>query len=556
MPMMLDPEQIKAGVEGSKSAMSTNFIISIFLGMSLQQMWSAINTMQIIFLMGLVEIRHQANLEQYFSVLSEYLQLELIELENSTPPDDPEQLKYESENDRILKYGYGSCQILFNSLSLGAGILINMTAAVVGKFMKNFLPNPLESEKLEKVKRLLRDKESYIKDVKLTPVELYTLQMFTEEDKPWLQRQREKFQDSFVYSALQVTIIEGTAEVSFCALIDILYFWQFYISQEYECSLSRFVSFASAVVLLTTNLVFLFLVKPIADKVYNYHQEGNLQNGSSEAFESVRAEQISARAAFLSENESVVQNFNPHSYWALVFNAIFIMRRMLLVLVLLFVRFNKFVQIQIFAHFSLAILLYLISKRPFTSKALMNMAFINESMTLLASYFFVMLNAISEQGIIKQTTTPEGDVRTDLFVGDPEQETSIANMIIQLLFLQFAINIVVVVSQSLQEAIVSCVKMRRKLKFDSKLKDLFSDYQEVQDIQEDIKERARYLGVSYPQADRIHSFEQFISKKKGDFPYLSNLPNPNLDFLAVWEGWWAPPQGQQRESEEKTQNKE
>ena len=46
-------EALSSGTSGSKTAMGTNFVINIFLAGSLNQLWSMINTQQLIVMMPL-----------------------------------------------------------------------------------------------------------------------------------------------------------------------------------------------------------------------------------------------------------------------------------------------------------------------------------------------------------------------------------------------------------------------------------------------------------------------------------------------------------------------
>jgi len=47
----------------------SNFIVSFFLGTSMQQLWGTINVMSLEFFNGLVDIRHQANVEEFYTIL-------------------------------------------------------------------------------------------------------------------------------------------------------------------------------------------------------------------------------------------------------------------------------------------------------------------------------------------------------------------------------------------------------------------------------------------------------------------------------------------------------
>ena len=54
---------------GGQSMLFSNFIVSFFLGTSMQQLWGTINVMSLEFFNGLVDIRHQANVEEFYTIL-------------------------------------------------------------------------------------------------------------------------------------------------------------------------------------------------------------------------------------------------------------------------------------------------------------------------------------------------------------------------------------------------------------------------------------------------------------------------------------------------------
>jgi len=83
---------------------------------------------------------------------------------------------------------------------------------------------------------------------------------------------------------------------------------------------------------------------------------------------------------------------------ALAYNVCFLVRRTLLIFVLILMDFNSCYQIQLFTLLSLANLLYLLSGRPIANSTLFHLEIFNECSTLLCSYLFLGLDAISQQG--------------------------------------------------------------------------------------------------------------------------------------------------------------
>ena len=61
-----------------RSIVATNFFVSFLLGTSLQSLWSTISVMQLIFFLGLIELRHQANLQFFYNLLAELLNIEMV----------------------------------------------------------------------------------------------------------------------------------------------------------------------------------------------------------------------------------------------------------------------------------------------------------------------------------------------------------------------------------------------------------------------------------------------------------------------------------------------
>jgi hypothetical protein len=53
-----------------RAIFATNFISSILLGSSLQSLWGTLNILQVVFFIGLIEIRHPANLMKMWVTLS------------------------------------------------------------------------------------------------------------------------------------------------------------------------------------------------------------------------------------------------------------------------------------------------------------------------------------------------------------------------------------------------------------------------------------------------------------------------------------------------------
>jgi hypothetical protein len=59
--------------DASKIFFTSNIIIALLLGSSMQALWGAINVFQIIFALGLTDIRHLANVKAFWKALSSML---------------------------------------------------------------------------------------------------------------------------------------------------------------------------------------------------------------------------------------------------------------------------------------------------------------------------------------------------------------------------------------------------------------------------------------------------------------------------------------------------
>ncbi len=66
-----------------------------------------------------------------------------------------------------------------------------------------------------------------------------------------------------------------------------------------------------------------------------------------------------------------------------------------MIFVLVLLDFNSSYQIQLFTMLSLSNLIYLISKKPIVDPKLYRLELFNECSTLLCSYFFLSLDAVS-----------------------------------------------------------------------------------------------------------------------------------------------------------------
>ena len=86
--------------------MASNFLVSIILGTSLQNLWGAINVLQIVFFMGMIPIRHAANLDEFYVMLSSLLQIDLITFEENTKFD--HNPNFFTDNTYFNKYGFES----------------------------------------------------------------------------------------------------------------------------------------------------------------------------------------------------------------------------------------------------------------------------------------------------------------------------------------------------------------------------------------------------------------------------------------------------------------
>lgn len=62
--------------------MASNFLFSVLLGTSLQSLWGAINVLQIVLFMGMIQIRQSSNIQTFYSVLSGLLSIDLISAES------------------------------------------------------------------------------------------------------------------------------------------------------------------------------------------------------------------------------------------------------------------------------------------------------------------------------------------------------------------------------------------------------------------------------------------------------------------------------------------
>jgi hypothetical protein len=86
--------------------MASNFVVSIALGTSLQNLWGAINILQVEYFMGMIAIRHPANLDDFFLALSEMLNINLISLFEDATFDQNE--AYITDNEYFSRYGFDS----------------------------------------------------------------------------------------------------------------------------------------------------------------------------------------------------------------------------------------------------------------------------------------------------------------------------------------------------------------------------------------------------------------------------------------------------------------
>ena len=131
----------------SKTVLASNFFISILLGTSLQTLWGTINVCQIIFFMGMINIRHSANIIEFFSILSSLLQLDIVSLED-TNIEFSTSASYIQMNPNFLEYGFETNAILQTNFTGVAFQALNVVMIAVCLFiLKCYNPdkhNPYE----------------------------------------------------------------------------------------------------------------------------------------------------------------------------------------------------------------------------------------------------------------------------------------------------------------------------------------------------------------------------------------------------------------------------
>lgn len=105
------------------------------------------------------------------------------------------------------------------------------------------------------------------------------------------------------------------------------------------------------------------------------------------------------RKRFLDRYGVIVEDLRQKKS-ALFFNTIFIVRRLFLVLCLVFLyKYDNF-QITTFLVTIFMNLCYISSVRPFEDKKLMRMELVNETLVMFTCYCFLAINNVSKQGII------------------------------------------------------------------------------------------------------------------------------------------------------------
>ena len=113
---------------------------------------------------------------------------------------------------------------------------------------------------------------------------------------------------------------------------------------------------------------------------------------------------------------------------------IFIFRRILVSLILVFFQFNQVFQMVICLICSFLSTIYLLKTMPYEQKYDNYLAVYNEIMTMINAYILIALALISQQGIL------DGDQYIRL--GDPQFEYNLSNFLIFLVLFQIMVNII------------------------------------------------------------------------------------------------------------------
>lgn len=66
-------ETMQSVFEKGLKALTSNILVSFLLGISLQSLWSAINSMQLVLLMSYIDMKHQPNLSSFMKLISSLL---------------------------------------------------------------------------------------------------------------------------------------------------------------------------------------------------------------------------------------------------------------------------------------------------------------------------------------------------------------------------------------------------------------------------------------------------------------------------------------------------
>lgn len=97
--------------------MASNFIFSIILGTSLQSLWGAINVLQIVLFMGMIQIRQSSNIRQFYTVLSGLLNIDIISSE-SLGLTFVDYSEFQAENKDMYELGFQSNIQIKNDLTI------------------------------------------------------------------------------------------------------------------------------------------------------------------------------------------------------------------------------------------------------------------------------------------------------------------------------------------------------------------------------------------------------------------------------------------------------
>jgi len=176
--------------------------------------------MQIIFLMGCISIRHQANLAEFFSILATLLQMDLVEID---PEETDEREIFREENPRLVNNGYETPVLFESAFTLVLGFGINIVGLLLGLFFKqrNFVFS--KDKELEDVEANVGE-VSFFRPRNFTAREQYLVDLYKERQRGFPERVVTFVIDGFVYSAFLRGALECAVDLGICSLIDLKYF--------------------------------------------------------------------------------------------------------------------------------------------------------------------------------------------------------------------------------------------------------------------------------------------------------------------------------------------